>query len=288
MEFMAYWPVQRDPVTKQKMNICAPSKLTNEGVYYTHCGDSTYVDSNNPSNILKVVNPDFDDDVGAPTDFGDTQVCKLPSVLADGSVDDDGEDLETAISPNEDDSEGLEATISPDGDSEEDENTCFPASAMVKLEDGAWKRMEEVQIGDKVQVGSDKYSPVFMFTHRDADVNYLFVELETSTGERVRLTKGHYIYVNGRLEMAGTVRLRDEVIHEDGTRRRISNIRRVWGRGLFNPQTMHGDIVVDGLVASTYTRSVSPKVAHGLLAPLRCMYAVSLMYEEKKVLNIGN
>jgi hypothetical protein len=43
--------------------------------------------------------------------------------------------------------------------------------------------------------------------------------------------------------------------------------------GLYNPQTIHGDIVVDGIVASTYTTAVDPQVAHGLLAPLRVLYS---------------
>ncbi len=43
----------------------------------------------------------------------------------------------------------------------------------------------------------------------------------------------------------------------------------VWERGLYNPQTAAGDIVVDGFVASTYTTFASPRAAHALLAPLR-------------------
>jgi Hint module len=46
----------------------------------------------------------------------------------------------------------------------------------------------------------------------------------------------------------------------------------VWREGLFNPQTLHGDVVVDGLRASSYTTAVEPAVAHRLLWPLRVLF----------------
>ena len=39
--------------------------------------------------------------------------------------------------------------------------------------------------------------------------------------------------------------------------------------GLFNPQTKHGDIVVDGVRVSTYTHAVHRNMAHAMLAPFR-------------------
>jgi hypothetical protein len=46
----------------------------------------------------------------------------------------------------------------------------------------------------------------------------------------------------------------------------------VRGVGLYNPQTLHGDIVVDGVRASTYTEAVDPVFAHAVLAPVRAVY----------------
>ena len=42
--------------------------------------------------------------------------------------------------------------------------------------------------------------------------------------------------------------------------------------GLYNPHTLHGDIVVDGVLTSTYTAAFSPTLAHVALAPLRALY----------------
>lgn len=58
----------------------------------------------------------------------------------------------------------------------------------------------------------------------------------------------------------------------------VSNVRE---SGLFNPQTMHGDIVVDGFVASTYTETVPRAVASGLLAPFRFLFDCGLINERR-------
>lgn len=43
-------------------------------------------------------------------------------------------------------------------------------------------------------------------------------------------------------------------------------------RGLYNPHTISGTIVVDGIVASCYTTFMNPLLAHSLLAPLRLIF----------------
>lgn len=95
------------------------------------------------------------------------------------------------------------------------------------------------------------------------------MRVATEDGQQVLLTEGHYLYVNGKLEMAGLVGQGDYVVLGNGTRSIVSEVSRKRGRGLFNPQTIHGDVVVDGVVCSTYTYSVAPTCAHALLAPLR-------------------
>lgn len=40
-------------------------------------------------------------------------------------------------------------------------------------------------------------------------------------------------------------------------------------RGLYNPQTKHGSIIVNNILAGTYTTAVAPGLVHAVLAPLR-------------------
>lgn len=157
---------------------------------------------------------------------------------------------------------------------------CFSADSLVTLEDGREVRMEDVSVGDRVMVASGRYSQVFMFTHALSDVQQEFVVLHSSSGSRIALTAGHYIYASGRLVRAADVREGDSVRLGNGSVSRIVRITVSRKRGLFNPQTVQGDIVVNGVVASTYTESISYNVAHAMLAPLRTLYSFTGVYTE--------
>ncbi len=147
---------------------------------------------------------------------------------------------------------------------------CFPGDSTVELESGSVKRMDEVVVGDRVAVGSGKFSEVFMFTHKLSDVKQDFVSIKTASGETVRLTEGHYLPVNGKYVPAREAKVGDFVTVASGATT-IAEISTVSGTGLFNPQTAHGDIVVDGVLASTYTTAVERKMAHAMLAPFRML-----------------
>lgn len=154
-----------------------------------------------------------------------------------------------------------------------DSEVCFPASATVELEGGIVKRMDQVQLGDRVKVADGVYSDVFMFTHKMAHVSTHFVTLQLSNGAQLALTPGHYLYVNGRLVAAKTVRAGDLLQNTAETAITVEAVQMTRMSGLYNPQTVHGDIIVNGVRASTYTTAVEPSTAHALLAPLRVLYS---------------
>jgi Hint module len=143
---------------------------------------------------------------------------------------------------------------------------------MIELSDGRLVPVSSISIGDVVRVGPSAFSPVFIFTHKVSSLQSEFVSLETVGGAYVRLTEGHYIYANGALVAAGLVRAGDALVTRDGGEDVVVRVRRVTGVGLFNPQTVHGDIVVDGVLVSTYTMAVEPGFAHAMLAPLRALH----------------
>ena len=151
------------------------------------------------------------------------------------------------------------------------EETCFPASARAIRADGTPVRMEDIAVGDVLRVGGGKTSPVFMFTHKDSDYVGRFVEL-TVGDAKLTLTSSHFLYVNGALAAAKTVSVGDDVEMENGDIRSVSTVREVMERGIYNPQTVHGDIVVEGIRASTYTQAVEATFAHAALAPLRAAF----------------
>lgn len=165
----------------------------------------------------------------------------------------------------------------PKGDSSTNvniaESGCFPGSATVILKSGNSKRMDEVEIGDEVLVGYGLYSEVFMFTHRLPTINTEFLSIHTASGALLTLTSGHFLYVNGMLSAASTITPGSTVQLADGSSSVVTAVTSGVRSGLFNPQTTHGDVVVDGIITSTYTATVAPQVAHMVLAPLRALYS---------------
>lgn len=231
----------------------------------TLCGDVSKVQEA----FLNLSNPVAIDEVGAPNEFGSkVETCRA----AETSVEPD-----VTVSPAEPVSATIDAapsTENPEGASGDDDNdTCFPASATVELRDGSVKEMSALEIGDMVLVAPGLFSRVFMFTHRVAEGDFRFIRLHIKNQSSVVLTDSHYLYVNGELTTAGSVRRGDLLRLGSGETVTVSQISFEVHAGLYNPQTEHGDIVVNGVQASTYTRSLAPKAAHALLAPFRFAFS---------------
>lgn len=174
-----------------------------------------------------------------------------------------------------DDEDGKAGASSDDDD---DGSACFPAEATVVVKGGRVVRMSEVQIGDEVMVGPGQFSKVFMFTHKVADASFAFVTLETASGHKVSMTKGHYLYVDGALVAASQVKVGSTVTLGSGEADAVVRVGKTVASGLYNPQTVQGNVVVDGVLSSTYTTAVEPAFAHAVLAPLRFFNALGLHF----------
>lgn len=63
----------------------------------------------------------------------------------------------------------------------------------------------------------------------------------------------------------------------------------IWRVGMYNPQTRHGDIVVNGFVVSTYTEAVrTPTIAHALMTPVRFCFVAGSMVINRIVDIVGS
>lgn len=213
-------------------------------------------------------------------------------IIIEGGGDVDGEEDDVDdVNPSGSPDISEESTDGGDGDSDgdgtDDDAVCFSADATVQLSDGRLRRMAELQLGDQVLVGSGAYSPVFMFTHAERDTHHGFITLhardpDTSRPVALTLTAGHYVYSSGRLVRADAVRSGDllDLVRASKlsgyiARVPVEAVTRSSRKGLYNPQTLHGDIVVDGFRVSTYTHAVHSKTAHSLLLPLRMLFRVA-------------
>lgn len=197
---------------------------------------------------------------------------------------------------------------------------CFPGAAAARLEGGGSRRMDELRVGDRVlaisKTGDLEYQDVYFFGHRDSEAEAAFVRLELAGGAAFELTPDHFVHVlppsagadgvsvqlalsRARMAYAGDVRPGDAVLALPsadsaggaGAGLRVSKVLRastVSRRGLYNPYTMGGSIVVDGVLASAHSAWLVddvfaaagashrlPAFFQGLFAPLRVAYRLA-------------
>lgn len=133
--------------------------------------------------------------------------------------------------------------------------------------------MSDVRVGDDVLVSFAPYtySRVYFLSHANARVRGTAVHLTLLNDSTLAASPGHLVYVNGRRRRMADVRPGD-LVTVAGRPVAVSAVRRTTATGRFNPHTLHGDIVVNGVVASTYTTAVHPVAATALLLPFRIAF----------------
>lgn len=145
--------------------------------------------------------------------------------------------------------------------------------------------MAEVVPGDRVQAvandGSIVYSEVLMFLDRSPREVRRFVTLKTEGGRTLTLTETHLVYSGDRwcdevgcmeATYAGLVEVGQAVmVEEEGeiVARLVEAVGQATEVGVFAPLTREGNLLVDGVLASSYAVIDSQGLAHASFAPLR-------------------
>lgn len=95
------------------------------------------------------------------------------------------------------------------------------------------------------------------------------LRIATATGHGMTITPDHYLFANGRLATAKSVRVGDKLELIVGKLSPVVAIDVQHAeRGLIAPHALHSsDLYVNDIRASSYTRTV--QIAHMLLAPIR-------------------
>lgn len=176
---------------------------------------------------------------------------------------------------------GTNASPQASAEASEDnsEPACFSSDNIVQLRDGTTKFMHQMRIGDFVKVAHpDEYSPVYFFSHHHVGVNAKAIRIFTSVnGISLSVSPTHLLYVNSRRAPAKDVLVGDKLFVSNdkaGQEAVVVAVKVVEAAGLHNPHTLQGDIVVNGIVASTFTSTVHPTLANILLAPFKAAYHV--------------
>lgn len=178
------------------------------------------------------------------------------------------------------------------------ESKCFPAGATVRTAGGLSKPMREVEVGDRLRVlrpdGSVGYEDVYLLTHKDAVGASRYVTLTLASGARLTLSPRHFIPVAPEpqapdwkhrvLKGADEVKVGDVVWVEQDDKVQPSMVSEVAAGlevGAFNPLTLSGTIIVDGVVASAHSdwfldglvsADLQARVYQAVLAPVRLAY----------------
>ncbi|WP_159712648.1 Hint domain-containing protein [Geminicoccus flavidas] len=189
-----------------------------------------------------------------------------------------------------------------DGDCEpycEPSLSCFPGDATVVTESGDRKPVADVRVGDRVQVvhadGTLGFEDVYLLTHQDATITQTYVRLTLDSGRSLVLSPRHFIPTardgsawDSRLIVgADEVHAGDRVwyLSEDGQMRigTVATAAREAATGAFNPLTMQGSIVVDGVVASAHSdwfldgyvsAHAQAGIYQAMFAPVRGIYTL--------------
>ena len=126
-----------------------------------------------------------------------------------------------------------------------------------------------------------------MFSHRNAKLQSEFLVLRTANNMSLTITPGHYLFVNRGQDLmrAADAKLGDFVWTLPESQLgassllmpiKLVDIKPSMQRGLYNPHTFSGTIIVDQVAAATFTDTISPsfRAHHILTLPAMLLHMV--------------
>jgi hypothetical protein len=129
---------------------------------------------------------------------------------------------------------------------------CFSGENIVEVQGKGMVKMDTVRIGDFVRVADNQFSQIYSFGHLDKEMvaEYLQIFSGNAHDAPLEVTRNHMVYVStGQIVLALQVRVGDQLQGMDHPVVKIQSIQR---RGVYAPVTFAGDIMVSGVMASSY------------------------------------
>jgi len=140
---------------------------------------------------------------------------------------------------------------------------CFSGSTTVQVRGKGYTRMDELKIGDAVQVADGTFTQIYSFGHfaPDEEVEYLQIQTE-AMDTPLEISALHMLYLySGKFKQkynlvpAHAVSVGDVVVSEQELPATVKSIRKTNRRGAYSPLTESGAIMVNNVAASTYASS---------------------------------
>jgi len=162
---------------------------------------------------------------------------------------------------------------------------CFPGQSHVVTEAGQDKLMKDVVVGDKIRAvdndGNIIYSEVLMFLDRDTEESRQYLALRTVEGSVLTLTPNHLVHSASAdcdhhscftPTFSERVKPGHQVLVDNKGKlvpQTVASVDVISEKGVFAPLTAAGNLVVDGVLASSYAVIDSHTIAHAAFAPVR-------------------
>jgi len=140
-------------------------------------------------------------------------------------------------------------------------NFCFPSAATTMLSNGQTVAMEALKVGDEV-LTERGYSRIYAFGHDDITIKQAsYIQISTAANTTLLISPEHILPLDGQMDFAKKAVVGMQVTLANGKRTTVTSLRVVERNGAHAPFTLDGTIVVDGILASSF--SFTPSLTLG-------------------------
>jgi Hint module len=131
---------------------------------------------------------------------------------------------------------------------------CFSATSTLFVRGKGSVAMKDVEVGDMVMTTSQEtFEPLYAFAHRNKGQEATFLKITTDLNS-LEVTEEHLVYIAGKTRpvRADSIKVGDELQAGNGLNAVVKEIVSVIKEGLYAPLVPSGQILVDGVLASSY------------------------------------
>jgi len=141
------------------------------------------------------------------------------------------------------------------------DDLCFSPYAKTNVLGKGRVSMKDLMVGDKVLAANGEYKTIFTLNHFHRSQKTAFLQIHVAGLEGVEqpieMTSGHMLFTkeNSYPVPASQIKVGDSILSAWEGLKMVTRIEMVTRDGLYSPLTDGGDgtMIVDGIVASTYT-----------------------------------
>ena len=162
---------------------------------------------------------------------------------------------------------------------------CYPGSAIIYDSNFRARRIESLQVGDKVLVISNnsiQFDSVITFIHRQPEIVEGFLKIVTKKEKILLITEDHLLFVE-LMGQATAIPARDvkigDTVYVRGSygseKDLVQSISTVYEKGAYAPVTLSGTILVNDVHTSCYFDVLSHEWSHRAMSIARALHHVS-------------